>query len=39
MAKIYATLILKGYKTLDEVPERLQADVKAILAELAGDNQ
>ena len=33
MAKIYAALIRKGVKTLDEVPARLCSTVKALLAE------
>lgn len=33
MAKIYADLIRKGKKTLDEVPARLRAEVEAILQE------
>ena len=35
MAKIYASLIIKGVKTLDDVPDRLKEAVKAILE---GDN-
>ena len=35
MAKIYAALIIKGVKTLDDVPEKLKDAVKAILE---GDN-
>jgi hypothetical protein len=35
MAKIYAALILKGVKTLDDVPDKLKEAVKAILQ---GDN-
>lgn len=31
MAKIYAELIKKGYKTLDDVPERLKESVKSLL--------
>lgn len=31
MAKIYAELIRKGLKTIDDVPERLQEAVKKIL--------
>ena len=31
MAKIYASLIRKGLKTLDDVPEKLRAEVKALL--------
>ena len=31
MAKIYASLIRKGLKTLDDVPENLRAEVEALL--------
>jgi hypothetical protein len=31
MAKIYANLIRKGIKTIDDVPESLKADVLALL--------
>ena len=33
MAKIYAQLIKKGLKTIDDVPEKLRAEVEKILAE------
>lgn len=33
MAKIYARLIVEGQKTIDDVPERLRADVQRILDE------
>ena len=33
MARIYATLIRKGEKTKEDVPERLRAAVEALLAE------
>lgn len=33
MAKIYAALIRKGLKTLDDVPARLRAAVEALLDE------
>lgn len=33
MAKIYADLIRKGLKTLDDVPEKLKKAVKEILGE------
>lgn len=33
MAQVYANLIRKGLKTIEQVPERLQAEVEAILAE------
>jgi hypothetical protein len=35
MAKIYAELIKKGLKTIDDVPEKLKSDVQALLG---GDN-
>lgn len=35
MAKIYADLIRKGLKTIDQVPSRLRAEVEALLAEYA----
>ena len=31
MAKVYADLIKKGLKTIDDVPEKLRADVEKIL--------
>ena len=31
MAKIYASLIKKGRKTLDDVPENLRSEVEALL--------
>lgn len=31
MAKIYAELIKKGLKTLEDVPERIRADVEKLL--------
>lgn len=33
MAKIYADLIRKGKKTLDDVPENLREEVKRLLDE------
>lgn len=33
MAQVYANLIRKGLKTIEQVPERLRAEVEAILAE------
>lgn len=36
MAKVYADLIRKGLKTIDDVPARLRADVMALL-QGAGD--
>jgi hypothetical protein len=33
MAKVYASLIKKGLKTIDDVPEQIRAEVEAILAE------
>lgn len=34
MAVIYATLIVKGKKTIDQVPEKLQDQVREILTDL-----
>lgn len=31
MAKVYANLIKKGLKTINEVPEKLRAEVEALL--------
>ncbi len=31
MAKIYAELIRKGLKTIDQVPEKLRSEVKKLL--------
>lgn len=33
MAKVYADLIRKGLKTLEDVPARIRADVEALLQE------
>ena len=33
MAKIYANLIKKGLKTIDDVPGNLRAEVERLLAE------
>lgn len=33
MAKIYAALIKKGLKTLEDVPEKLRDEVKKLLEE------
>jgi len=33
MAKVYADLIRKGLKKLEDVPARLRADVEALLGE------
>lgn len=33
MAKVYASLIKKGLKTIDDVPKQIRDEVKAILAE------
>jgi hypothetical protein len=32
MARIYANLIRKGLKTIDDVPEALRAEVEVLLA-------
>lgn len=34
MAKVYADLIRKGVKTIDDVPAHLRAEVEALLAEV-----
>lgn len=31
MAKVYADLIRKGYKTIEDVPDRLKEEVQALL--------
>lgn len=31
MAKVYADLIKKGLKTIEEVPEKIRAEVQAVL--------
>lgn len=33
MAKVYADLIRKGLKTIEDVPARIRADVEALLKE------
>lgn len=35
MAKVYADLIRKGLKTIDDVPMNLRAEVEALLTEEA----
>lgn len=35
MVKVYVDLIKKGLKTIDDVPEKIRAEVKAILNENA----
>lgn len=37
MAKVYADLIRKSVKTLDDVPAKLRAEVEALLAEDANE--
>lgn len=31
MAKVYADLIKKGFKIIEEVPEKIRAEVQAVL--------
>lgn len=44
MAKVYASLIIKGCKTINDVPEKIKTDVQAALIEMGypelaeGDN-
>lgn len=33
MAKVYASLVKKGLKTIDDVPKQIRDEVEAILAE------
>lgn len=33
MAKVYAALIKKGFKTINDVPENLRDEVRALLEE------
>lgn len=33
MAKVYAALIKKGFKTIDDVPENLRDEVRTLLEE------
>ena len=37
MAKVYAALIKKGLKTIEDVPETLRAEVAALLAEVSDE--
>jgi hypothetical protein len=37
MAKVYADLIRKGLKTINDVPERIRAEVQAILDSESND--
>lgn len=37
MARVYADLIRKGLKTLEDVPARLRAAVEELLAEAASE--
>lgn len=34
MARVYVDLILKNLRTIDEVPEKIRADVEKLLEEL-----
>lgn len=34
MAAVYANLIIKGKKTIDEVPEKIREQVKEVLIDL-----
>ena len=34
MAKVYASLIIKGCKTINDVPEKIKTDVQAALIEM-----
>ena len=39
MAYVFATLIINGRKTIDDVPAHLRADVEQILKEKGYDNE
>ena len=39
MAYVFATLIINGRKTIDDVPEHLRADVEKILKEKGYGNE
>ena len=39
MAYVFATLIINGRKTIDDVPEHLRADVEQILKEKGYGNE
>ncbi len=39
MARIYANLIKKGMKTIDDVPEKLKKTVQALLDAEKGDSE
>ena len=39
MAKIWAWLILKGEKTIDDVPARLKSAVLEIIATMGGEDE
>lgn len=34
MAKVYATLIIKGMKTIDDVPKNIREEVRQLLIEM-----
>jgi len=38
MAKVYADLIRKGLKTIDDVPERIKEQVRQILVDLGHED-
>ena len=39
MIKVYYELIIKGLKTIDDVPEKLKEEVKVLLDSGSNDNQ
>lgn len=39
MAVIYAELIIKGFKELEDVPERLRSRVAELILEMNGDEE
>ncbi len=36
MAKVYANLVRKGLKTIDNVPDKLKAEVKRLIENIYG---
>ena len=38
MSKIYANLIIKGLKTINDVPDKLKEEVQALLNEIRWEN-
>ena len=39
MAKVYVSLILKGLKTIDDVPSKLKKEVERLLKEVLSNDE